>query len=253
MLYLIKSIYIWLLPPGIFIVALLLLAIYLLRVKRRAAMLTTILALTLYICSTEYFGGMLIRSLEHQYYPPEEVKVDVVVLLGGGAVSDIENVGVKGHLRSGAAARTLTAARLAKLYDLPILYTGGSIYASGASEAKIVAKIMSDFGIPADRVLLESESLNTTQSVRNIKNMLAERGYKQPLVVTSAYHMPRSMEIFKRNDITAVPYPANYLTEHDNIISGNLFFPSTSGLEMTATFIREYLGLIALNFGYGKI
>lgn len=253
MLYLIKSIYIWILPPGIFIVALLLLAVYLLRVQRRAALITALLALILYICSTEYFGGMLIRSLEHQYYPPEEVKADVIVLLGGGAVSDIENVGVKGHLRAGAATRTLTAARIARLYKLPIIYTGGSTYASSADESAIVAKAMSDLGIPESDLLLESASLNTTQSVRNIKIMLAEQGYQYPLVVTSAYHMPRSMEIFRLNDIAALAYPTNYLTEHSLMVSGNMFFPSVAGLDMTAIFIRECLGILSLHLGYSKL
>lgn len=253
MIYIIKTIYAWLLPPGIFIIFLFGLSVYLLRVRKRAALLTACFAVVFYLLSTEFVGGMLIKPLESKFYPPLVVQGDVVILLGGGAVSNIENVGVAGNLQGGAANRTLTAGRIAKLYNLPIIYTGGTTYDNGANEAVIVRKILKDIGISEQSIYLESTSLNTTQSVCNTKGILQEKGFKWPLVVTSAYHMPRSMLIFKRNDIQARGYPAAYLTHHANKLNSQQFMPSVRGLELTATAVREYLGIISLYIGYDKL
>lgn len=253
MIYLIKSLYAWLLPPGIFIILILLLSIYLLRIKKRAAVMAACIAMLMYVFSTEYLGGLLMRSLESRYYPPQTVSADVIVLLGGGAISDVENVGVKGHLQLGAASRTLTAARLAKLYNLPVLYTGGNTYDNGADEAMIVRKILTDVGIPASSIIIEQQSINTTQSIRNIKGILLQNNFKQPLVVTSAYHMPRSMLICAQNGIEAAAYPTAYQSDQQATFKWHLMRPSVNGMEMTMVAMREYLGILSLYIGYGKL
>ena len=87
MLYYIKALYYTcFLPPGIFIVALLVCA-WRLPNNRRTVKWCVGLAGTLYICSTYWFASVLVQPLEKAYQPPSQLHGDVVLMLGGGAIN----------------------------------------------------------------------------------------------------------------------------------------------------------------------
>lgn len=46
-------------------------------------------------------------------------------------------------------------------------------------------------GVSPERIIAETESLNTEQNARNVKAILQENGFQSPILVTSAFHMPR--------------------------------------------------------------
>ncbi|MBP1763044.1 MAG: hypothetical protein H6Q65_102 [Firmicutes bacterium] len=254
LLYIIKAIYSFVLPPGCFVVGLLWLSRRLRRRGSSGAGAVCCLALLLYALSTGWVSGWLIGSLEDRYTVPADFAGrDVIVLLGGGSTHGTPDLDGSGQLGGSSANRMLMAARLSLKYNLPVLYTGGELYEGFGDEASIVKRNLLDLGVPEEHILLESKSLNTQQSAVLCKPILAENGFERPVIVTSAYHMERSMQIFQSVGIAAIACPADFKTNADRQFSWHRLLPSAGSLLNSATAFREYLGILALYTAYTRI
>jgi hypothetical protein len=143
MIYFIKFLYgFFLLPPGFFIVILILLGLWLFHKKYRSfATLLLGMALLLYLSANPFFTNLFIHTLEYSYQPPTKVHGDVIVMLGGGATLDTPNLHSKGHLSGAAANRLLTCIQLFHQLQLPIIISGGQVYQTSGHEAEIAAGI----------------------------------------------------------------------------------------------------------------
>ena len=211
MIYLLKFGASFVLPPGIFFVLLALLAAWAWKKKeRRLAAAIAAVTSAFYLLSTSIVGDALLRGLESQYTPPAEPVGDVIVVLGGGATKDTPDVDGIGSLCSAPASRLLTAARLWRRIRVPVLISGGQVYADSGPEAWIGRRVLLGLGVPEADILMETESLNTTQNARYTAAMLKELGFSRPILVTSAFHMPRSVLCFQKQGIEVVPYPADF-------------------------------------------
>lgn len=191
MLYILKVIYsTFLVPPGIFLILLLALTFRIYRRQRHSAALLFTFTLLFYLCTIPAVADPLIRSLESRYSPPAAFSGDVIVLLGGGATMDTPNLDSHGHLSGYAANRLLTAAQLYHKYRLPILVSGGKVLETTGTEAEISRTLLLGLGVPDDKIIVENQSLNTTQNAEYSKKLLDTHGFSRPVLVTSAFHMP---------------------------------------------------------------
>ncbi|MEN6390717.1 MAG: YdcF family protein [Syntrophomonas sp.] len=245
MLYVIKNFYtVFLLPPGIFIVLLLLLAFYLRKKDRNSTRLILALAFLLYIFSTPFVGDLLLFPLESRYSPPEKLQGDVLVMLGGGATGNVPDVNGTGTMNGSSSNRLLTAARLTRTSQLPIIISTGQVYSDDGSEAIIAERILLELQIPRDKIILDNNSLNTMASASNIPALLAQYQFKNPILVTSAFHMHRSVRSFAKYGVTVQPYPCDYMVNARQAFYLNKLLPSYGGLYKTGVALREYWGLI---------
>ena len=251
LLYLIKAVYSFILPPGCIVAGLLLVSRHL---RGHAGAAVFWLALLLYALSTSMVSGWLIGSLEDKHSAPADLDSrDVIILLGGGSTQDTPDIDGSGQLGGSSANRMLMAARLSLKYDLPILYTGGQLYEGSGDEAGIVKRNLLDLGIPEGHILLERKSLNTQQSAVLCKPILADRGFTRPIIVTSAYHMERSLQIFQSVGVEAVPCPTDYKTNVNRQFAWHKLLPSAGSLSSSAAAIREYMGILALQTAYTRL
>ena len=233
----------WVLPPGIFFLLFLFLA-YCCKKRRQARLASaiTIVTLLFYLSSTSYIGGMLIGRMEDVYNVPSSLpNSDVIVVLGGGATSDNPDVNGTGTLCSIPASRLLTAVRLQKKLDVPILVSGGQIYEDSGREADIARRILKELGVPENMIILENKSLNTTQNAQYSINILKARNYKRPLLVTSAFHMERAVVNFAKFGVEVIPYPCDYMVNKEKVFHYNKLAPSSQALEFTAMYMQENL------------
>ena len=92
-----------------------------------------------------------------------------------------------------------------------------------------------------DMIILENKSLNTTQNAQYTANILKERNFKNPLVVTSAFHMERAVANFDKLGIKTIPYPCDYMVNRDKVFHFNRLAPSSQALEFTAIYMQENL------------
>jgi uncharacterized SAM-binding protein YcdF (DUF218 family) len=244
MIYIIKAIASLLLPPGIIIIVLAVCVVKL--YKRKAKQTGVLVAITtfLYLLSCGYVSDLLMHSLEHRYLPKASTEADVIIVLGGGATSDTPNVNGQGHLSGSAASRLITGILLHRNNGAPIIVSGGQVFAHSGSEALIMERTAVGLGVKKQDIIVESESLNTRQNAEKVKQILSEKGYKNPVLVTSAFHMSRAVENFRKQGIQASPYPTDYQTNIKSVFTWQKLLPSEGALWMSCIALREYLGLI---------
>jgi uncharacterized SAM-binding protein YcdF (DUF218 family) len=101
-------------------------------------------------------------------------------------------------------------------------------------------------GVPEDKIFIDDKSINTVENGKFTKQILEENHWRKPVLVTSAFHMERSVRIFMKNNIQVQPYPTDYQVSRKVSIYLNQFTPSSGDLILLVT--KEYLGILSLMF-----
>ncbi|MEE4013389.1 YdcF family protein [Roseibium sp. FZY0029] len=200
----------------------------------------------LIVCAFSPAANWLIVPLEDRYQRPATLEnYDGIIILGGAV--DTVVTGVRGDTALTMSAERVTiTARLAKaLPEAKIIHTGGQgmIVSSQATEAEGAARLFRDFGISPDRIILEDQSQNTWQNAVYAKRIVQPQPGQRWLLVTSAYHMPRSMGVFEKAGWTGVTaYPVDFRTRgpQDRMLG---FDGASKGLRRFDIAFREWVGL----------
>jgi uncharacterized SAM-binding protein YcdF (DUF218 family) len=244
-----KTVGIMLLPAnfliGIGLLGALLLATRLARFGRKLVIASVLL---LAICGFSPLGDLLLYPLEARFPPwdPARGAPDGIIVLGGAIDADLSASHGKAVFTR-AADRVVEAAALARQYPKArIIYSGGSanLIDVDAREADFAAALFERLGVAKDRLMMERRSRNTRENAEFSKQLAAPKSGERWLLVTSAFHMPRSIGIFRKVGFPVEPYPVDWRTGG----SGDLlnFSPfALDGLERTEIAVREYLGLVA--------
>jgi uncharacterized SAM-binding protein YcdF (DUF218 family) len=227
------------------ILGLLLLPTRFARLGRRLAFASVILVA---ILGLSPLGNMLILPLEERFpaWDPANGTPDGIIVLGGSIAPDVS--AARSEVALNEAAERLTAvAELARRYPRArIVFSGGTgalIFDEGA-EADFALRVFESFGIPRGRVLLEDRSRNTLENAILSRDLARPQPGERWLLVTSAYHMPRAIGIFRKAGFPVEPYPVDWRTT--GIADALRPFGSVSeGLRRTDTAVREWAGLLA--------
>jgi uncharacterized SAM-binding protein YcdF (DUF218 family) len=115
-----------------------------------------------------------------------------------------------------------------------------------------MADILVNLGVPNSAILQDSKSLNTYQNAVNVRQIMQERGIRRVLLVTSAMHMPRSLRIFQRQGIEAIPAPTDFLITQQEINEPSSspqatllnLVPDADQLQNTTRALKEYIGTV---------
>lgn len=241
----------FILPPGFVVVFLIFSGSWLLSKKNlKAGFINISIGILLWILSISPFSDALLRGLEsgHKIHP--ELEGDVIILLGGGANDKAPDLSGKGIPGGYTTIRMLTAVRVYKRLDIPILVSGGRVYKNISDEATIMKRFLIDLGVPEDKIIVEDRSRDTMESARFSKVLCNEKGFKRPLLVTSAYHMRRAILSFRKAGLDVIPLPAGFEPWEEKIYHWVDYLPSADALEKTASAIHEYLGLFFYRISY---
>ncbi|MZP29725.1 YdcF family protein [Heliobacterium undosum] len=246
-LFAMKFIYSFMLPPGLFIPLLLLAALYYRRKHQLGpAGFSAAMALLLYLFSISAVGETMIRSLENRYLPPDKPSGDVIIMLGGGATMDTPDVDGLGQMTGGSANRLLASARLHRLTGAPIIVSAGQVLENTGNESRIALRQLAGLGVPESMIIVEETSRNTEENARYTKEILDARGFKKPILVTSAFHMERSVRHFSKLGMSTLPFPTDYRVNRQALYTLNDWAPSASAMGNASLAMKEYLGLIPL-------
>ena len=248
-----KCITAYLLPPGVFVLALLFLCWRLWRRRQRGfAAAGLLLALLVWLFSLSAISDILHKQLERGLTMPKKPQGDVIILLGGGVHDRVPDLTGTGAPAEEMMVRIVTAVRLQRQLDLPVIVSGGVVYKDRAAEAPIVRRFLLDMGVPDRRIILEKKSRDTMENARFSREIMKQHGFNRPILVTSAFHMRRSIEAFKRCGITVTPLPAGFKANRGAPFIWADFLPDAGALHGTATVSKEYLGLLFYRLS-GKI
>jgi uncharacterized SAM-binding protein YcdF (DUF218 family) len=217
--------------------------------RRPGVVLAALGVLVLAASSFTTAGALLIRPLEQRFERPAWPQhVGAIILLGGasnGPISAARQI-TEFNLAGDRFAETL---RLAQLYpEAKIVITGGMavLQDGGEPEADTAQRFFLGLGIAQDRLLLESQARNTEENAELSKSLL--EGIEGPkLLVTSAFHMPRSMGLFRKAGIAVLPWPTDYRSTGLEGLALDVTNPVDNLMTMT-TALREWVGLVAYHW-----
>ena len=190
----------------------------------------------------------MIRGLESEYGIPENVEGDVIILLGLGVCDKSPDLSGLGAPSDGYLTRIVTAVRLQKRLNIPIIVSGVETPKAKVVEDHIVKRFLMNLGIPADEIIIEDKSRDTFENVKFTQEICARLGFTNPILVTSAYHLKRSTMIFEKVGLEVLPFPAGFKSFQGKHYRWRAYLP---GDFLTASLaIKEYLGLVFYKFAY---
>jgi uncharacterized SAM-binding protein YcdF (DUF218 family) len=202
--------------------------------------------LLLAIAGLSPLGNMLILPLE-QRFPAWDASggaPDGIVVLGGAVSADIALA--RNDMALNEAAERMTATiELARRYpEVRIIFSGGEaglLYGGNESEAAL--RLFERLGLAAGRVAVEDKSRNTFENALFSKQIAAPKAGERWLLVTSAYHQPRAIGMFRAAGFPVEPYPVDWRTRGVED-AWRPFSTLAEGLRRTDTAVREWAGLV---------
>jgi len=188
----------------------------------------------------------LLRSLENRHSVPTtdamERHVGLIVL--GGAVGHPDSFAAHGQVPLNEAAERMTVPvglmRQHPRWELVFSGGEGRLLATGVTESELARVFYLQQGLDMARVHLEAGSRTTRENARQVARLLGERCQQPWLLVTSAWHMPRSMAEFEAVGCRVTPYPVDFRTGDATALTE---YSLARSLLSWQTALHEWLGL----------
>ncbi len=106
--------------------------------------------------------------------------------------------------------------------------------------------------MPDGAILVTHQTANTEEEAGAISRLAAGKRWKQVLIVTSAYHMPRAIQLSEDCLAELIPVPVAYETPPPNTLwpyeRPDYFLPQARALSVSERALREYLGMFVHAF-----
>ncbi len=212
--------------------------------------LSSLAIIALLVAAFSPLAHILTVPLENRFSRPDltlpQNKPDGIIILGGMINSIVTNK--RNIVTMNQASERLTeAVALAKKYpEAKILFSGGStrLLYDTQNEAEIVQDFFNDMGVDPKRIILERQARNTWENAVFSKKIARPTKQENWLMITSAFHMPRSMGCFRKAGFTVLPWPVDYRSRGWSDIYRIFAIPS-QGLRRLDLVTKEWIGLAA--------
>ena len=216
--------------------------------RRAALLMETTAALILALSAWTSLGALMLTPLEQRFQRPADLPetIDGVVVLGGGFEGAV-NLARGGYELNSAGDRFVETAILARRFPgAKIVVTGGTgaLVLEGEGDADTAPRLLIGLGIAPERLILENRSRNTHENALFTKELVTPKVGETWLLVTSAFHMPRSMALFDKAGFAVLPWPVDYRTSGEEGL-GLWRDNAADALQNTTIAIREWVGLFA--------
>ncbi len=242
----------WLLiAPDSFLILLVLFGTWLLWKQKLkwAKRIFTVLSLAVLIIGLFPVGEWLLYPLESKYREnPDLGDVDGIVVLSG-AISPSRSFIWKQTILNNAAERIITSVVLSKKYpDAKLVFTGGSgsMIDKQHKHADAAKVFYQQQGLDTSKIIFESESRNTYENIILTKKLVKPKENEHWVVITTGWHMPRSMGIFCKAEWKVTPYPVDFRSKPESLFRIDWGF--AGHLSNLTTGVKEWIGYISYSF-----
>jgi uncharacterized SAM-binding protein YcdF (DUF218 family) len=214
---------------------------------RGATLIFGVLTLGVVLLSLFSVGSWMLYPLESRVQTNPELpqRIDGIIVLGGSVLPLTSQYW--GQLETNDFHERLSSfSELAHRYpEARLVFTGGnaSLEKGLPSEAKAVRKYLLGSGIEEQRLVLENRARNTAENVTFTRQLVRPEPGENWILITTAYHMPRSIGIFCQQDWPVIPYPVDHKTVPDRMY--RLEFNLLGHAVDLNQAIHEWLGLLA--------
>ena len=196
------------------------------------------------------FPDALLRKLEEQYSAGTVARIDqfegIIVLGGATGNSRIYNAHSQVPLDAASERMTVAVALMRTHPKLALIFTGGEgkLIITGTTEAQLAKIFFEQQGVNMSRATFEDRSRTTRENAQRVSELLGERCKLPWLLVTSAWHMPRSMAEFEGVGCNVTAYPVDFRTGDGTPWSD---YSIAHSIMAWQTALHEMLGLFVYN------
>lgn len=198
-----------------------------------------------------YVSRWLIRPLETKYAAIPELPAGIpvpaglascryVVVLGGGN-GDGPGVSANNLLSGSARARLVEGVRLLRVLPEARLIVSGPAHGNRDSHATVLGRTAIALGLPPERILTIDHARDTEAEAAAVRRQVEDAPIA---LVTSAWHLPRAMALFRRAGVDALPCPADFTAHARDPFRFEDLFWRTSALERSTYAVRERWGYL---------
>lgn len=192
-------------------------------------------------------SNVLLLTLSERFPPWQAGRIDPdgVIVLGG--VIDPEASDARDVIElDSSAERAVAMLTLAQRFpNARIVFSGGSgkLTPGALAEAPYAKKLLAEFRMSGDRFIFEDASRTTHENAVWMRDMLKPQPGQRFLLVTSSFHMPRSIGVFRQVGFEVEAYPVDWRTRgwQDAL---QPFDRVSGGLSRADVAIHEWTGLV---------
>ena len=171
----------------------------------------------------------------------KSITPNAIIVLGGGIQSTVKEKDEIEHMHIATFRRTQKALKLAqKKPHLKIIVSGGAGTIK-VTEADLMSRLLQQQGINSKRIIKERKSSSTWESSVNTGLLLKELNIKTIYLVTSAIHMPRALQSYRKQDLDVCAYPVDRMLIKPKWYE--MLIPQISALLKTKNAIHEIVGI----------
>lgn len=188
-------------------------------------------------------SNYLIQPLENQYksYINVDKSLKYVLVLGSGHVTN-NDVSKISQLSTTALMRLSEGIRIYKqLDDAKLIVSGYAGEDIKTFHAFISRDVAISLGVPKEDIITQEEAKDTAEEAIYVKKSVQDNKF---ILVTSAFHMPRAMKIFKDAKLNPIAAPTDYLSKEDG---DYLREPRGKEIRKTEIAMHEYIGTLWYN------
>jgi uncharacterized SAM-binding protein YcdF (DUF218 family) len=224
------------------------------RWQKKARKLLLLLIFPAWILAVLPVGNWLYYPLEKQFpsHPALPEQIDGIIVLGGSVNPSLSQYWQQLETYRNHE-RLSQFILLAKQYpNARLVFTGGnsSLHKDSPTEAEYVKDYLIQSGVNEKKLLLENQARNTYENALYSKRLVQPVAGENWILVTSAYHMPRSIGVFCKQGWATIPYPVDHVSQPDNLLTPGLKL--SDHLTNLVEASHEWVGLLAY-FASGKI
>ena len=228
-------------PYGILLSLLLIGIIFLFRSKIKLAKYVFLINIFLMIIfAYPPFSNLLVSQLENRYSKIDYTSIKnakyIHVLANGHVIDNAQPL--SSLITDAGTKRVLEGVILYKhIKDAKLIFTG---YANktNISNAKMNAKLAMALGVSKKDIILGELAKDTEEEAKFAKQIVSDENF---ILVTSATHMHRALEVFKKYGLTPTPAPTDF---YKNKISTYFQLPTITSLRETQIVIHEFIGIL---------
>ena len=205
----------------------------------------------LLLFSNKYVSVLLVRPLETRYAAIPEIRPDAppsrelaacrfVVVLGSGN-GNAPGLSALNELSVSALSRITEAVRLLRALPSARLIVSGPGDGINPSHAVVLARAAESLGIDLSRVIYIDQGRDTEEESLAVKRLVGAEPFA---LVTSAWHMPRTMALFRYAGLSPLPCPADYTARVGEEFTWSDFSWDVSSLDRSNWAVRERIGYL---------
>jgi uncharacterized SAM-binding protein YcdF (DUF218 family) len=214
--------------------------------KRRKRSLRASLIL-LILLSNAAFHNAFMHAWEIPAVKTSEVKdtYDAGILLGGLSNYDPTLEKIQFNRSGDRMMQTLELYYKGKIRKIVVVSGSGSVFYQDYKEADFIRNYLLSIGIPDSNIIVENQSKNTRENALNVKPILEKHfNNGKYLLITSAFHMRRSLGCFRKVGIEVTPFSTDRKSGPWRWDLDFLLVPNLEVLESWDILIHEWIGVI---------